>query len=70
MDFILRQLMFFGGCIGILELIYFISPQRIPRIPGDIYINKLGLTIYIPFASAIALSVVLNLIMWYLLPKV
>ncbi|HBQ50382.1 TPA: hypothetical protein DD690_00175 [Candidatus Daviesbacteria bacterium] len=33
-----------------------------PKIPGDIYIDRPNLKIYIPFTSAIVISVILTLI--------
>ncbi len=45
----------------ILGLLFNIMPN-IPRIPGDIYIERPGLKIYIPFTSAIVISVILTLI--------
>lgn len=44
----------------LLGLIFNIMPN-LPRIPGDIYIDKPGIRIYIPFASVIVISVLLTL---------
>ncbi len=52
---------FLGLIFLILGLIFNIMPN-LPKIPGDIYINKPNLKIYIPFTSAIILSVILTLI--------
>ena len=38
--------------------------QNLPKIPGDIYIDRAGVRVYIPFVSAIVLSIVLS----YLVP--
>lgn len=46
----------------ILGLVANIMP-KFPRIPGDIYINRPGIKIYIPFASALVASVILTLIL-------
>ena len=44
----------------LLSLLFNIMPKW-PLIPGDIYINKSGIKVYIPFASAIVISVLLTL---------
>ncbi|MBI2330549.1 DUF2905 domain-containing protein [Candidatus Daviesbacteria bacterium] len=45
----------------VLGLIFNIMP-KLPKIPGDLYIDKFGFKIYIPFASAIVISVILTLL--------
>ena len=45
----------------VLGLLFNIMPNW-PRIPGDIYIDRPGLKIYIPFTSALVLSAILTLI--------
>ncbi|MBI2337612.1 DUF2905 domain-containing protein [Candidatus Daviesbacteria bacterium] len=45
----------------LLGLIFNIIPN-LPRIPGDIYFDKAGFKIYIPFTSSILLSVILILL--------
>ncbi|OGE28535.1 hypothetical protein A2867_03045 [Candidatus Daviesbacteria bacterium RIFCSPHIGHO2_01_FULL_40_11] len=46
----------------ILGLLFNIMPNW-PRIPGDIYIDRPNIKIYIPFTSAIIASVILILIL-------
>lgn len=46
----------------ILGLVSNIMP-KFPRIPGDIYIDRPGIKIYIPFTSALVASVILTLIL-------
>jgi len=46
----------------ILGLLFNLMP-RLPRIPGDIDIDRPYLKIYIPFTSAIVISVILTLIL-------
>lgn len=46
----------------ILGLVFNIMP-KLPRIPGDIYINRPGIKIYIPFTSAIIASIILTLVL-------
>lgn len=51
---------FFGLVFLILSLVYNIMP-KFPRIPGDIYLDKFGFKIYIPWLSAVVISVILTL---------
>lgn len=46
----------------ILGLVFNIMP-KLPRIPGDIYLDRPGIKIYIPFTSAIIVSIILTLIL-------
>jgi len=55
-----KLLTFLGLVFLILGLIFNIMP-KIPRIPGDIYIDKFGFKIYIPWLSSIILSAILTL---------
>ncbi len=50
-----------GVVFLLLGLIFNIMP-KLPRIPGDIYINRPGIKIYIPFTSAIVISVIVTLL--------
>ena len=45
-------------------LISFLRPDGLPRLPGDIYIKKEGLTFYFPLGWCVLVSVVLNLLLW------
>ena len=45
----------------VLALIFNIMP-KLPKIPGDLYIDKFGFKIYIPFVSAIVISVIFTLL--------
>ena len=51
-----------GVIFLVLGLLFNIMPH-LPRIPGDIYIDRPSIKIYIPFTSAIVLSVILTLIL-------
>ena len=51
-----------GAIFLVLGLVFNIMP-RLPRIPGDIDIDRPGLKIYIPFTSAIIVSIILTLIL-------
>ena len=50
-----------GVIFLVLGLVFNIMPN-LPKIPGDIYIDRPGLKIYIPFTSALVISVLLTLI--------
>lgn len=50
-----------GTVFLVMLLVLNIMPHKL-RIPGDIDIDRPGIKIYIPFASAIILSVALTLI--------
>ncbi|MBI2196682.1 DUF2905 domain-containing protein [Candidatus Daviesbacteria bacterium] len=51
------------GVVFLILGILFNFMPRLPRIPGDIYIDRPGIKIYIPFTSAIIASVILTLIL-------
>ena len=44
----------------IILAVLFNFNRRIPRIPGDLTIDKLGFTIYIPFVSAVVVSIIIT----------
>ncbi len=67
MSSIIRGLEVLIAVVFILGLLFNFNSQ-IPRIPGDIIIDKLGFRIYIPFASAIVVSII-AIMLWNLLPK-
>lgn len=39
-----------------------VPDAKIPLLPGDIYIQKEGITIYIPIVSSILVSIVLTIV--------
>ena len=43
----------------VMGLVWNISP-KLPRLPGDIDINKGGFRIYVPLASALIVSIILT----------
>ncbi len=59
-----RTLIFLGLALILLG-IGIIAAARfgLPRLPGDILIQKPGLTVYVPLASALLLSLVLTLLL-------
>lgn len=61
MENIGRLFSFLGVIFLLLSLVFNIMP-KLPRIPGDLYIDKFGFKIYIPFTSTIVISVILTLL--------
>lgn len=49
-----------GVVFTLLTLLFNLMPKW-PKIPGDIYINKVGFKVYIPFASALVISALLTI---------
>lgn len=43
-----------GGVLALLG--------RVPRLPGDIYVQRKGFSLYVPLATSLLLSVVLTLL--------
>lgn len=56
-----KLLSLFGTVFLVLTLVFNLM-SHIPKIPGDIDIDKFGFRIYIPFVSAIVLTIILTLI--------
>ena len=56
-----RTLILLGALLivigGVLALL-----GRVPRLPGDIYVQRKGFTLYVPLATSLLLSVVLTLL--------
>ncbi len=57
-----KALYFLGIIFLILGLLFNIMPNM-PRLPGDISIDKPGIKIYIPFTSALIISAILTLML-------
>ncbi len=57
-----RTLLIFGVILLVIGFILS-SGIKIPRIPGDIYIDKPGLKVYFPIVSSIIASIILTLIL-------
>lgn len=49
------------GVVFLLLGLFFNLSPNIPRLPGDIYIDRPGIRVYIPVTSAIILSILLTL---------
>ena len=56
-----RTLILLGALLivigGVLALL-----GRVPRLPGDIYVQRKGFTLYVPLVTSLLLSVVLTLL--------
>jgi hypothetical protein len=57
-----RTIIIFGVILLVIGLILS-SGIKIPRIPGDIYIDKPGLKIYFPIVSSILISLILTILL-------
>ena len=56
-----KLFLFLGLVFLVLGLLFNIMPKW-PKIPGDIYIDRPGFKLYIPWLSSIVISVILTLI--------
>lgn len=55
-----KMFAFLGIVFLLLGLLFNLNPT-LPKLPGDIYIDRPGLKIYIPWLSSLILSVILTL---------
>lgn len=61
-----RILIIFGIGLVIFGVILTYMPKllKLPRLPGDIFIQKESFTFYFPLATSIVVSIILSLILW------
>lgn len=59
-----RLFLFSGLVFLLLGLIFNIMPN-LPKVPGDVYIDKPNIKIYIPWLSSLVVSVILTVIFNY-----
>jgi hypothetical protein len=60
-----RFLIVFGLAILLVGLLWpYVSKLGLGRLPGDIVIERENVTLYIPLATCLLLSLVLSLIVW------
>jgi hypothetical protein len=57
-----RNIIIFGVILLVIGLILS-SGIKIPRLPGDIYIDKPGVRVYFPLASSIIISIILTILL-------
>jgi len=55
------KLFSFLGIVFLLMALVFNLVPKLPKIPGDIFIDRPNIKIYIPFASALIISALLTL---------
>lgn len=55
-----RTIIIFGVILLVIGFLLS-SGVKIPRLPGDIYIDKPGLKIYFPIVSSIIISIILTI---------
>lgn len=64
------KVMVFGGLVlaGLGAIVWMVARAfpgfRPGRLPGDIVVERPGMSVYFPIATMIILSVVLSLVMW------
>lgn len=46
--------------------LFFNLYPNLPRLPGDIYIDKPGIKVYIPLTSALVLSIIISILLNFL----
>ena len=62
-----RLLIVFGLVLVALGLLWpIISRIGLGRLPGDIVVERENFSLYIPLATSLLISVVLNLVLWVL----
>lgn len=59
-----RLLVVFGVVLVLVGLLFLLAPRvSLPRLPGDILIQRDGFTFYFPVVTSIVISVVLTLLL-------
>jgi hypothetical protein len=59
-----RLLVLFGVVLVVVGLFFLLVPRvSLPRLPGDILIQRDGFTFYFPIVTSIVISVVLTLLL-------
>ncbi len=59
-----RTLIVFGVVLVMVGLFFLLVPRvSLPRLPGDILVQRDGFTFYFPLATSILVSVVLTLLL-------
>lgn len=52
------------GIAAVGAAVMLLARTGLPRVPGDIVIQRPGLTVYLPVGTSILLSLVLSLVAW------
>jgi ABC-type transporter Mla subunit MlaD len=57
------------GIVLVVVGLFFIAAARLPRVPGDIVIQRPNVTIYFPIGTMILVSVLLTLVLNFALRR-
>ncbi len=62
------NLLLLVGFIFILSgiLVNVVPQLKLPLLPGDVFVQKEGFTLYIPFTSSILLSIIITVVLRFL----
>lgn len=52
------------GIAAVGLVVMLLARTGLPRVPGDVVIQRPGLTVYLPVGTSILLSLVLSLVAW------
>ncbi|MER3446488.1 MAG: DUF2905 domain-containing protein [Candidatus Dadabacteria bacterium] len=66
-----KLIIILGIFLVVIGVLIVLAPKipYIGRLPGDIYINRDGFTIYFPIVSSILISIILTLILNFIFRK-
>lgn len=59
----------FAGLVLVVVGVVFVFAGRLPRVPGDVIVQRPNLTIYFPLGTMILISIVLTLILNFVLRR-
>lgn len=57
-----RSLLILTGVFLVLTLVMNLNP-RLPRFPWDMFIDKLGFSVYLPIITSIILTIILSILL-------
>ncbi len=60
---VVRKIFFLFIAVELVMVLLYILKPNLPRFPGDINFDKIGFRVYIPFASALVLTVLLSFLL-------
>lgn len=55
-----KKILFLFLAVELVMILFYILKPNLPRFPGDINFDKIGFRIYIPFVSALIITVLLS----------
>jgi hypothetical protein len=59
-----KLIVILGVALVVVGLVLWLFAGRVPRLPGDIVVQKENFTFYFPLATCIIISIVLTLLFW------